>query len=317
MQAVAASSNRPRDISESGSKNDKPVTGDNTGVHKQSLESTEIQRRQWFTLVRDPIDHFLSGWAECGVRRMLQEKHPKDTAPPNDHRHDDDDDEEDQDKEYNRQILDWLHECQQAVYRPSFYQKKLFTSCTRHSLPQANFLIRPEIFQSFLRDQQRRHRRTTFRNQNHEHQQQQHYRHHDHAMFENSPSEVATPTFRLNLESDNVHRYSNGTDLFYPQLKLVGDLQELSMILNLVGLPYNSSVGDGRVSSRDEMKRQYFRSTNTLRRSGNETNMTVQSSPRYHHRRRKLFPTTLQAICNFVALDYFLFDFEPPIECFL
>jgi hypothetical protein len=40
-----------------------------TGRGQRGLHDPTIRnRRHWMSLVRDPIDHFLSGWAECGMR---------------------------------------------------------------------------------------------------------------------------------------------------------------------------------------------------------------------------------------------------------
>jgi hypothetical protein len=41
-----------------------------TGRSHTTTSDPQVQTRQWVTWVRDPIDHFLSGFAECGYRQL-------------------------------------------------------------------------------------------------------------------------------------------------------------------------------------------------------------------------------------------------------
>jgi hypothetical protein len=79
-----------------------------TGRIEGYIVDPEVQELKWFSFVRDPIDHFLSGWAECGDRT-------KTTS----------------DKPYDGRIREWLEETKNA----GEYH------CSTHSLPQANFLL--------------------------------------------------------------------------------------------------------------------------------------------------------------------------------
>jgi len=76
------------------------------------------------------------------------------------------------------------------------------------------------------------------------------------------------------------------------KLDLVGDLDELPEFLELVNLHYKESVKNGKVAKDNEIKNRYF-----------PRNKSILSN------------STLQSICSFVALDYYLFSFEPPLAC--
>ncbi|CAB9523609.1 expressed unknown protein [Seminavis robusta] len=83
-----------------------------------------------------------------------------------------------------------------------------------------------------------------------------------------------------------------GTLLFDPRVTLIGDLQELPELFRLVGLEYNTSMDAGNQASQNVAKVDYF--------------------PKKKH---LLSNATLQRICQFVRVDYFLFDFEMPETC--
>lgn len=74
-------------------------------------------------------------------------------------------------------------------------------------------------------------------------------------------------------------------------LKLVGDLSEMGGVLQLLGVDYNPDV-HGRVAEENEIKNQYFPKRKDL-----------------------ISDKTMRMICEYVALDYFLFDFDPPQAC--
>lgn len=77
-----------------------------------------------------------------------------------------------------------------------------------------------------------------------------------------------------------------------PKIDLVGDLRELPGLLEIVGFQYNWSLGTGRNASATEFKTKYFARKPHL-----------------------ISDATLKAICEFVAIDYYLFDFELPAGC--
>jgi len=79
-----------------------------TGRIEGYISDPEIENLKWFSFVRDPIDHFLSGWAECGDRKQTKS-----------------------DKPYDARILEWLEETKAAGNY----------DCSMHSQPQANFLL--------------------------------------------------------------------------------------------------------------------------------------------------------------------------------
>lgn len=77
-----------------------------------------------------------------------------------------------------------------------------------------------------------------------------------------------------------------------PKVTLVGDLVELPGLLELIGFDYNHSMGTGRNASATAFKAVHF--------------------PRKKH---LISNSTMRAICEFVTLDYFLFDFKLPEAC--
>lgn len=78
----------------------------------------------------------------------------------------------------------------------------------------------------------------------------------------------------------------------HKKLKLVGDISEIPAVLELLGFHYDENRGAHRVASDSRIKTQAFPS-----------------------RRDLLSNTTLLTLCEFLAMDYFLFDFEPPAVC--
>ena len=92
----------------------KGTTVQNQVGTSKHVDSGSIETRKLITTVRDPIEHFLSGWAECGERL-------KERWLPN---HDD--------LSLDERIGSWLDYIQ---FCPT-------CRCVAHSLPQANFLLR-------------------------------------------------------------------------------------------------------------------------------------------------------------------------------
>jgi hypothetical protein len=85
-----------------------------------------------------------------------------------------------------------------------------------------------------------------------------------------------------------VHRDGEVLD----NLKVIGDLHEVAGVLELVGFPYDHSKKIGRDASAEMIKTKYYPSRKDL-----------------------ISKATMLEICQFVAIDYFLFDFEPPEAC--
>ncbi len=67
-----------------------------------------------FATVRDPIDHFLSGWAECGIRAKIPYENPKLAL----------------NVDFDKRVQNWLK-----------YIRGNKKGCVLHSHPQANYLL--------------------------------------------------------------------------------------------------------------------------------------------------------------------------------
>lgn len=65
----------------------------------------------------DPIEHFLSGWAECGVRGKI----PREAVHVN--------------GTYDNRVFAWL----QRVRHHNHHTPKKWCQCINHSLSQANY----------------------------------------------------------------------------------------------------------------------------------------------------------------------------------
>mmetsp|Transcript_2730 Transcript_2730/g.4676 ORF Transcript_2730/g.4676 Transcript_2730/m.4676 type:complete len:208 (-) Transcript_2730:816-1439(-) len=85
---------------------------------------------------------------------------------------------------------------------------------------------------------------------------------------------------------------NNGT--VYPQLKVIGHLKELSDLVQTIvpDFGFNKSLPNGRDSAQDKIKQEHF-----------PTRVDWLSNE------------TLILLCDLLALDYFLFDFEKPKAC--
>jgi len=77
-----------------------------------------------------------------------------------------------------------------------------------------------------------------------------------------------------------------------PRYDIIGDLSEMPGLLNMISFPYNASI--------------------TKRNEANVSEITTQYFPRD---KSLLSERTIQDICRYVALDYYLFDFNPPEPC--
>jgi len=93
---------------------------------------SRVRTKKWFTVVRDPIHHFLSGWSECGDRsrrgRRIKQGLPptgpleaNETIPPN------------LLYDYDFRVARWLVEVQSQVMTS--------WSCHMHCFPQVNYML--------------------------------------------------------------------------------------------------------------------------------------------------------------------------------
>lgn len=97
------------------------------GASKQrALQHPDIVDSSLLTFIRDPIDHFLSGWAEASMR--IHEN--AETTPP-----------AWKEEGYSERIDKYLEEVKHAAFHGN--KRKAAMSAYTHSFPQANFLIRP------------------------------------------------------------------------------------------------------------------------------------------------------------------------------
>ncbi len=91
------------------------------------LNETEVQERQWVAFVRDPIDRFLSAWAECGFRQMQHEVEYEGME--------------------HHTVLNWLDAEYDFRVRAFLNEVRDFTfpipemTCHTHAHPQTNFMI--------------------------------------------------------------------------------------------------------------------------------------------------------------------------------
>ena len=75
-------------------------------------------------------------------------------------------------------------------------------------------------------------------------------------------------------------------------ISVVGDMTEIPGLLELTGFHYDASIRISRKASENEIKKQHFPSDTSL-----------------------LSNSTVQDICRYVALDYYLFAFDLPVPC--
>ena len=111
-------------------------------VGQRSMEYFEQNNYLFFTLVRDPIDHFLSGWSECMYRRYPEESKAIQAMNMNKAKDAAADTTMEQNEKlqyvlYNEQIRKYLKQTKQATKEQSGY----ISPCETHSFPQINFLL--------------------------------------------------------------------------------------------------------------------------------------------------------------------------------
>jgi hypothetical protein len=77
-----------------------------------------------------------------------------------------------------------------------------------------------------------------------------------------------------------------------PQLRIIGDLNELPAVMKIVGFPYQEAVQTGRKATADEYLSTY-----------------------YPRRVDLLSKTTIRNLCDFLAIDYYLLAYPLPAPC--
>jgi len=87
------------------------------------IKNKELGGRKLFTAVRDPIDHFLSGWAECGFRSENPDKDPAFRM----------------DLDFDERVQNWLTCVKGDTKRGAGMRKHCKDAI--HSYPQSNFLL--------------------------------------------------------------------------------------------------------------------------------------------------------------------------------
>ena len=103
----------------------------------------KMTKKMLVTFVQDPIDHFLSGWVECGQRWNMY--HSKKNMNQNIEEnqifyHHEGHLYEDLIRNYLSHVKKWV-EVEQGNYECTKSNSSICWSCARHSFPQANFLF--------------------------------------------------------------------------------------------------------------------------------------------------------------------------------
>lgn len=94
-------------------------------IGARQVRKEKVGNRTIMAVVRDPLDHFLSGWQECGERSPGYMEWKKRS-----------------DSEYDGRIRKWLERCQILARGESYPEATAMQRmCALHSMPQTNFLI--------------------------------------------------------------------------------------------------------------------------------------------------------------------------------
>jgi len=104
------------------------ITHINAITRNAHIEKKDFGGQKLFTTVRDPIDHFLSGWAECGFRSMRPNADPAFKNYPAFN----------MDLGIDEQVQSWVKCVQGSTLKGD---NVLPCKCSKHSYPQANFLL--------------------------------------------------------------------------------------------------------------------------------------------------------------------------------
>lgn len=133
-------------------KNGGTTIASQTGRDHTPIQNRQVLSRKWFTFVRDPIEHFLSGWSECGnryregrlkkLRDEQEQQQSKNTTTTTtttttrtNHNKDDEPIPQELLEDYDTRIRKWLEKVRKMA-RPGheFW-------CQTHSFPQVNSLL--------------------------------------------------------------------------------------------------------------------------------------------------------------------------------
>jgi hypothetical protein len=194
-----------------------------------------------FALVRDPIDHFLSGWAECNLR-LSQELGPKDF------------------EEYIGSLANVTYDSRISDYflMVKWQYDRRLCGCSKHSFPQGNFLL-------------------------------------DHSKAKRNEE---PPVYAID-----------------PRLRFIGDLSELKGVLELLLPNYAKRFEETPSKPKDHRINDYNQSTAKSAANSAADNELKSKYFSAEAVRESLSNKTLRLICDFVAIDYYLFDFEIPEAC--
>jgi len=106
-------------IFKNGGSSVEAQLGRGTGSH---VRPSQVKKRGLLATLRDPIDHFLSGWSECGSRHKL----PHTSI----------------DTTFDERIQMWLDHINSCRNNRAGFSFKGACACIEHSLPQVNFLLK-------------------------------------------------------------------------------------------------------------------------------------------------------------------------------
>jgi len=101
------------------------TTIEQAGMHQVPLGNPQVQGRKWVATVRDPIDRFLSAWAECGERRVNNEMKGLRLSVL-----------DWRDPDYDFRVRAFLHELIEVTP-----PKQRNPDCHMHAFPQVNFMM--------------------------------------------------------------------------------------------------------------------------------------------------------------------------------
>ena len=244
-----------------------------TNIQKQKMltggkSKIEIKLKSLFTVVRNPIDHFLSGWSECSYRqnkqRAMMEKNSEKqsfllrysilmmTTTGGIQNY------------YDKSIIKWLD-------RVDSTKQNAKCPCLKHSWPQSRFIL-------------------------------------DHSQWNNNMNNNSNDN--NNETSSNVS--SNELNFEYqidPRLHFIGDLNELEVLFKIFKADGTSSTSTNNYNNTNKSST----SGNIVAITNNIRNATLNEIKGKYFSWRKakkyISNSTLLRICEYVAIDYYVFDF--------
>jgi Sulfotransferase family len=211
-------------------------------LQQNQTAKENVQDKDLFTFVRDPIDHFLSAYGECGYRTWLEEQAHNNSSTAqllwNE-------------TAYDEQIQRFLNQTMyQAYYNVTTFPESLGRPMIdlQHAFPQTNFMLNRSI----------------------------------------------------------------GGGTIFPNLKLVAELSEMPRVLEQVVLSSSLLPGNGNNNTSSN-----FRYDKKRGKHGRERTAADNAIKRLYYPARKdlISDATMMEICQFLAMDYFLLDYDMPRAC--